>query len=75
MFRQMAAVRQMELRFVNWKISIRFKTGCCGWLLGILFIWNVRWRNIYEKWCNERFVEQLSSYISSFTRCYYRLSI
>jgi hypothetical protein len=35
MFRQMAAVRQMELRLVNGKISILFETGCCGRLLFI----------------------------------------
>ena len=75
MFRQMAAVRQMELRLLNWKIRILFETGCCGWLLSILFIWNVRWLKIYEKFCNERVAEQLSSNISSFMRCYYRISI
>ena len=72
MFRQMAAVRQMELRLVNGKISILFETGCCGRLL---FIWYVRWLKIYEKCCNERVAKQFNSNISSFMRFYYRISI
>ena len=58
MFRQMAAVRQMELRLVNGKISILFKTGCCGRLL---FIWYVIWLKIYEKCFHKRTVRQFNS--------------
>ena len=54
------------------KISILFKTGCCGRLL---FIWYVIWPKIYEKCCNEGIVRQFNSNISSFMRCYYRISI
>jgi hypothetical protein len=49
MLRQMAAVRQMELRLVNWKISIPFKRNVVVEVLNILIIWNVKWLKIYEK--------------------------